>query len=189
MIHKNTTNWFTLLEMLIAVTIFLIITVSTFSTYIHYQEKSTLHDWIKEVSQSLYEARNYAINWLNDNSNNKSIWLYFDKNFNKIDYYSYDYTLSWSEIKLDTLVPWVSLFKTKTLNSNFYIENILGENNAMFLFNSISWKWEYFYFDEFDNRVPFLQNKVDIDVSYKHSTSSLLNKTISYFTNTYITDY
>lgn len=189
MIYKNTTAWFTILEMLIAITIFTLITIYTFSTYIHYNKKAILHDWIKEVSQSLYEARNYAINWLNDNSKNKSVWLFFDASINQLKYYSYDYTLSWSEIKIDDTIPWISLFKTKTLNSDFYIEDILGENNTMFLFNSISWDWEYFYYDQFNNRVPFSSNKIDVNVSYKHATSSLLNRTISYFTDTYITDY
>jgi len=189
MFYKNNKSWFSLIEILIAITIFLIITIYTFGTYVHYQKKAILNDWIKEISQSLYEARNLAINWLNDDSKNKSIWLYFDKNINQLKYYSYDYTLSWSQIKTDVTIPWISLLKTKTLNSDFYIENISWKTNWMFFFHSISWKWEYFYFDSFNNRVSFWINKIDINVSYKHSISTLMNKTISYYTDTYITDY
>lgn len=188
MLNRNN-KWYTLIEMLIAITIFIIMTVFTFSSYIHYQKKAILHDWIKDLSQSLYEARNFAINWLNSDSYNKTIWLYLEKNSNVIKYYSYDYTMSWSQIVLDDTRPWIELFKTKTLNDHFYIEDILNKDNWMFLFESISWKGEYFYFDSYWHRNPFSIDEIDIKVSYDHSSSSLLSKYVKFYTHTYITDY
>jgi len=59
----------------------------------HYQKKALLKQGKKEIVQSIYEARNLAINGLEVGNNNVSIWLYIDARdtSNKIlQYYSYD---------------------------------------------------------------------------------------------------
>lgn len=189
MLNKNNTVWFTMIEILIAITIFFIITISSFSTYIHYQKKAILQSWIKEITQSLYEARNLAINWLNSNSENLSVWLYFDSSLNELTYYTYDHYLSWSSITLDETTPWISILKTRKLDNQFFIENIMWQNNWMFFFKSISWKWDFFYYDVYNNQILFWWTELNINVSYWHAISGVLRKNISYFTKTYITDY
>jgi prepilin-type N-terminal cleavage/methylation domain-containing protein len=53
---------FTLIELLIAITIFFILTLITYVPYNFYMNKVKVRNTIKEISQSLYEARNMAIN-------------------------------------------------------------------------------------------------------------------------------
>lgn len=66
---------FTLIELLVSISIFFILVLITYVPYNFYMNKVKVKNTIKEISQSLYEARNMAINWISENSN-KSIWLY-----------------------------------------------------------------------------------------------------------------
>jgi prepilin-type N-terminal cleavage/methylation domain-containing protein len=53
---------FTLIELVIAMTIFFILVTMSYIPYNYYINKAKIRTSIREISQSLYEARNMAIN-------------------------------------------------------------------------------------------------------------------------------
>lgn len=179
---------FTLIELLIAITIFVIIVMGTFIPYSYYQNKLNLKLWAKEVSKSLYDARNMAINWLSSTWN-KSIWLYFDStswNNNKLTYFSYPYTLTWSSIDVVENSD-IKKIKEIKLPKKVYIKDISWKDNWLFYFSSIYWKWDYYYFDSWIKKT-FTWALV-VNIAYDNSSSDIFNMHIRYLTWTYITDY
>jgi prepilin-type N-terminal cleavage/methylation domain-containing protein len=55
---------FTLIELMIVITIFSIISLATYLPYAHHQKKTLIKQAAREVTQSLSDARNLATNGL-----------------------------------------------------------------------------------------------------------------------------
>jgi prepilin-type N-terminal cleavage/methylation domain-containing protein len=53
---------FTLIELIITITIVAILTMLSYAPYNYYQNKSKLKITTREISQLLYESRNIAVN-------------------------------------------------------------------------------------------------------------------------------
>ena len=188
--HQYKTNYaFTLIELLISMTIFFIIVIASYVPYNFYMNKVKVRNTIKEISQSLYEVRNMAINWISDVSN-VSMWLYIDveNNPNLLQFYSYPYSFTWSQIT-NELNSNIKLVKSYELIDWMDIKSITWESKFLFFFDSITWDWKYFYFNE-SWRHDFIWNEIEILFSYKGATiGSPLSWELKYFTKTNIVDY
>lgn len=189
-IHMNIKKWFTLIELMVSITIIAILSIMSYSPYSYYQNKASLKITAREVSQLLYESRNMAVNWAIWNQWNVSIWVYFDTSSilnNQIKVFSFPHDMD----KLNILnTEWwnIRLIKTLTLKKWILIEKIEDKWNLLFFFDSITWNLSYY------NWVWWTRNNVTDDIvsinfSFKWSTSPNLNKTINYYTNTNIIDY
>lgn len=186
---KRMELWFTLIELVVAMSIFFIMIISTYVPYAYYNKKANLNMAVKDISQSLYSARNMAINWTSDASSNRSIWVYFDttgENKGKIRFFSYPYNFSWPSIVVEETTD-VQIIKTISLPKNIQIDKLGEQNNWLFFFNAISWEAWYYYYNP--DKVEFLQDKIKIEVSYKGATGINLKKEIIYNTKTNIVDY
>ena len=181
---------FTLIEVLIVVAILGIMLTATYAPYSHYQKKALLKQGKKEIVQSIYEARNLAINGLEVGNNNVSIWLYIDARdtSNKIlQYYSYD--------NLDTdFLPsafpasaTVNLLKEKDLPNHIQFDSVKSWSGALLFFQAITWSGSYYVDNGGFSRVT--DKNIDINISYKWAATSTLQGSIDYYTNTYIADY
>ena len=53
---------FTLIELIISITIVVILTVTSYAPYSYYQNKAKLKITTREISQLLYDSRNMAMN-------------------------------------------------------------------------------------------------------------------------------
>jgi prepilin-type N-terminal cleavage/methylation domain-containing protein len=53
---------FTLIELMITITIIVVLTMVTYAPYNYYQNKAKLKVSLREIGQLLYEARNMAVN-------------------------------------------------------------------------------------------------------------------------------
>jgi hypothetical protein len=131
-----------------------------------------------------------AINWAVYSTWNISIWVYFDNSDNnKVKVFSYPFDIE--QIDIDRNTSWnINLVKEISIQNWVWIESIYGKNNFLFFFNSISWDLKYYYWDWL-NKVyinPVSEN-IDINISYKWSSSLNLQRTLSYFTATNIIDY
>lgn len=185
--------WFTLIELMVVITIIIIITMSLFEPYHYYQKKIKIKLATKDISQSLYDARNMAINWISSGSNS-SIWVYLDSaNKNKIQFLSYPYTFSWSSIT-PTISADIKLIKEVTLEQWIQIDKIwvtsldtTWKSNWLFFFNSITWSWEFYTFSPNGN-IPDENAKIKIDISYMWSSSPWLTQSLFYYTKTNIVD-
>lgn len=193
--HKKNT-WFTLIELMVVITIFSILLISSYVPYAYIQNKTFLKIWAKDVSQSIYQARNLAINGFEGEASiktNSSIWVYFDASRpNVIEYFSYPYNIDeWliipqsgtdiKKIKEIVLPKWVQ------------IDGVSWKSKFLFFFNAITWKWDYYYWAPWStikSKIDItIQKDVLIDISFKWSTSPNLQKHITYYTPTHIIDY
>jgi hypothetical protein len=136
-----------------------------------------------------------AINGAVWSSSNVSIWVYFDTSTlwnNTIQVFSYPYNILDNNINhLETVDT--KLLKTLTLKKWIQIDSIDSNNNFLFYFEAITWDIKYFRWwgspmIPINITLPDSES-IDIDFSYKWSSSPNLNKSISYFTLTNIIDY
>lgn len=71
---KNKPNKaFTLIELLIAITIFFLISVMSYAPYNFYQKKVAIKNTGKQIAQTILRAKNMAVNGLINNDENQKI--------------------------------------------------------------------------------------------------------------------
>ena len=186
---KGKKQAFTLTELLVAMTIFIVIVTFSYIPYSYYQSKAQLRQGVKELEQSLSEVRNMALSWLSS-TGNLSLWLYLDtENKNKIRYISYPYSYTWTQI---TNEIWWEVSLTKELEFPKWVEFnwVLDGNeilhNWLFFFQAISWDGQFYYWDEAWQRHNFESLDLYIKLSYKNSSSQNLQSSIKYYTDNYI---
>ncbi len=178
--HKQ---WFTLIELVIAMTIFFIIMIMTYVNYAYFQNIAKVKLSLKEISQSINEARNLAISWFEKNWINQSIWVYFDiSNKNIIQFYSFNYN---SGILLDSN----QLLKERKLQNNIGIDVISSQDKIMIYFSSISAKPEIYSFDSAGIKSVFSPWELNFSISFKWASNFPLKRELKYFKNTNVVDY
>lgn len=171
---------FTLIELLIVITIIGIISLATYLPYAHHQKKIILKQSVKEITQSLSEARNLAINGVNTGSWNLNVALYFSSWATEILYYAIPHDRGFNVNNLPS-----ETYKIKELAPGIQIDSIGGLSQpTLFSYSAIFWSGSFF-----PASIATWSGELLIDVSYKWSTSPALQKTIRYFTQSYISDY
>lgn len=181
---------FTLIELMISITILVILTIWTYVPYNYYENKAKLKVSARNISQLLYETKNMAENWIVSSDSNVSVWVFFDTNIlnnNKIKVFSYPYDIENNKI---SYIEWwsIKLIKTLQLKKWMQIDDLEWKNNLLVVFDSITWKINYYNW-EWGVRKKIEDDILSINISYKGSSSDNLKKTINYFTKTNITDY
>ncbi|MDD5213150.1 MAG: prepilin-type N-terminal cleavage/methylation domain-containing protein [Candidatus Gracilibacteria bacterium] len=186
---RNNKKAYTFIELMVVITIIAMITIMTYVPYNFYSNKEKVRITAKEVSQSLGEARNMAINGLSNSNSNVQIGLYFDKNAgNKIRYLSYPYDFSGTYITNEDISQNIRLIKDKTLADSVNITSVNDKENILFIFKSITGDLEL----KTSNAGTFqtyTSGKLDINFGFKGASSGPLTKTVKYNTKTFITDY
>lgn len=181
---------FTLVELLVAITIIIILSLMTYIPYSHYQNKAKLKLASREISQSFYEAKNMAISWIKDINWNKSVWLYLNKDIssnNKIVFFIYPHDLD--ELLINNIESsQVQILKTKLIQDSININSLDWYDNLLFFFEAITWKSNVYTFTS-SGRLEVVLDKINIEFSYKNTTSPTLSKQIIYHKNTNIIDY
>jgi prepilin-type N-terminal cleavage/methylation domain-containing protein len=169
--HKNA---FTLIELMVVITIMGIIMFASYIPYQYHQKKTALKLAAREVSQSLSEARNLALHGLDTGSGNLSLWLLFASGANQITYYAYPFEQSMDLLSMDESYK----FKEKKLPRGVIFHSIGGE------------KQDYFIsFDAITGSGSITDTTLPIVLSYAWSDDIVLQKNILYYTRTHISDY
>lgn len=181
---------FTLIELMISITIVVVLTMATYAPYSYYQNKTKLKVTTREISQLIYEWRNMAMNWSVGETWNSMIWIYFDSKEaekNSIKLFSYPFDIE--KINIDRIEKEdIKFIKSLVLQKGVEIDSIWGKDNLLFTFDAISWKSSYYTW--IDNiKKDFEKDVVNINFSFKNSTSENLKRTIKYYTSTNIIDY
>jgi len=182
-------HWFTLIELLVSITILVIISMMSFAPYSFYMNKAKVKYTNKEISQSIYEAKNMSVNWSASQSGNISVWLYFENNWiNKFSYSLLSFEHDVSEIAITPSNG--TLIEKRTLQPWVQIDNFDEANKWMIFFRSISWSGKVFKWDPLVE-VPYTEeeNEITIEYSYKWSSNSALKNSLKYFQDTQIVDY
>lgn len=163
---------FTLIELMVVITIMSILMFASYLPYEHYQKKVSLRLAAKEISQSLTEARNLAIYGLDTGSWNVTVALHFASWSQDIDYYAYPYT----QTPLITNLQQEYKFKSKRLPPWIQIDSINGpSNDFLFFFEAISGSGN-------------VSGEIPIQISYQGSSNLVLQKKIIYYSESHISD-
>lgn len=189
-LRKNNKSAYTFIELMVVITIITLITIMTYVPYNFYSNKEKVRVTAKEISQTLGEARNMAINWMSNSNSNIKIWVYFDKTlWNKVRYLSYPHRFSWTYKVEEDLNQNIRLIKEKTLPEMMTINSINWKENMLFIFESISWDL-ILKTENSGNFASFTSTwLVELNFWFKWAISGPLTKTVKYNTKTFITDY
>lgn len=144
--------------------------------YAHHQKKTLIKQAAREVAQSLSEARNLAINWLSTLSwANLNVWIYFAPEAKQIDYYA-----STGVLNIDSLPT--EIYKIKLLPKGTQVDLIWW-----------AWSWSLISFSAIygggDISPGSFTGEILINISYKWANTTILQKEITYYTKSFISDY
>lgn len=166
--------------------------------YMYYQNKGKVRIASREIAQSFYEARNMAINGYSSGITNQSIGIYFDGENSKdrIIYLSYPFSFTGSQISV-TPTNDIKVIKEKTLPDGVQIDRIrwssigstLDTKKALFFYSAVFWIGSYYSIDAGWIKTPINEESIELDFSYKWSSSENLKKSIIYYLQTNIVDY
>lgn len=165
---------FTLIELIVVITIMFILSMMVYAPYQHFQTKQKVRNSAKIVTQTLYEARNLAINWITTGTWNTSIWVLFASWSSHITLFKYpywdtisDYENSTYELEKKQLEPWV-----KVSWDNYLLRYVAISGSGMYLKNGSN----------------FYDNELELNVWLGWISSWNLSKKIKYYTKTYVAD-
>lgn len=108
--------------------------------------------------------------------------LYFDASDDtntQLTYFSYPFSFTGSQI-LNTQTEDIRIEKIKNLPKGVQIDSVAGKEKFLVFFESITGKGSYFSWDP--SKQQFLEDVVQIDISYKGATSTSLQRSINYYT-------
>lgn len=159
---------------MVVITIIGIISLATYMPYAHHQKKTLVKQAAKELSQTLSESRNLAIHGLDTGSWNVYVWIDLIPWAWKIDYYTATGGLN--------LFASENLFKTKQLPTWVQIFSInWDETTPVYMdFSPITGSWEILWTS---------WDTVSVIVSYKWTSSDILQKELIYYRKSFISDY
>jgi len=192
---KKQKKAFTMIELLVVITIIAIVSIFTYTPYIYYKNKASLNVSTKTLAQSLYLARSMAINWVSTwtwtENKNMDIWLFLEawKNKNKIILYWYTWSLNTSNIE-----NWKELKKI-FLENNVWINWIRKKEEwtfsswALFYFSAIRWVPSIYLEDNSWNLKTASGSEFVVNISYKWTSLDTLKKDVSYNKETFVIDY
>ena len=177
--------WFTLIELIVSISIFFLLSMMAFAPYSFYLNKSKVKHTSKEISQVIYAAKNKSINGSATSTWNLSTWIYFDSMWdNKHSYklLSFPHAITTSNILLENAV-WVIESK---LQPWIQFEKIWWKSKWIIFFRSITGSgvvltWGSLLIDS--------DNEIDVEYSYKWASYWLLHWKLQYFQDTQIVDY
>lgn len=171
---------FTLIELIVVITIISIISLATYMPYAHHQKKVLLKQSAKEISQSIVQSRNLALNGLNTGWGNVNVGLYFDREAQDLIYYASTGALTISTLNSD------DIYMQKSLPAWVQVDSIAWKHEkTLFTFSSI------FGTGSISQEVSWAiaDDVIDINISYKGASSSVLQKTIHYYRKSHISEY
>lgn len=178
---------FTLIELMVVVTIFFILSLAAYIPYAFHQKRTLLQQSVRESSQSLYEAKNLAINGLDTGIGNNHIVLSFSKNSPIIEYRIIPAAVTFP-LTL-TQIETYPIYKTKNLPRWVFFEGIKDISNTTvfdegaFIFAAISWSG-FILPSALDSAT-----QVSLIFSYQHSSDTVLQRQIQFYPSSHISDY
>jgi len=182
------TSGFTLIEMLVVISVVVIMTTMSYTGYITQQQIVRVRLSVKEISQAIHEARNMAINgYVNNISDqkNQSVGIYFKKDENMLKFYGYDYDRTEFPVLEDRY-----LIHERPLQSNVVLGEIDTKENMMFFFWAISWEKKFFTFSGiYATHIEPIPTHISLSVSYKNISVSPFYKELTYYPQTNVVDY
>lgn len=163
---------FTLIEIMIVISIIWIISVLVVVPYNLYSDISRVNLSKEIITQTISEARNSSAWLINTTGKNQNIAIFFTKWWNsiKLVWFPFDYSWSISEVSWDLIRE---LPLEKNINTNKFVDNNWNELNELIMyFKSPNWDSEIY---KNATQIWTLKN---IIIGLKESTNWILSKTI-----------
>lgn len=186
---------FTLMELLIVITILAFLMIVAYTPYSLHQKKAKLKIASREISQNFYTAKSMAVSWKKEiraddpeETENKSIGLFLSTQTERNDrifFYSFPYAIEENDIQLSV---W-EIFKNFTLQDWIKINYLSWYDNLLFYFSAITWELTIYTFRNNWTKEAISENKIEIISSYRNASSPVLQRKITYYKNTNIIDY
>lgn len=118
---------FTLIELMIVITIIGILTIWTFVPYNTYSNIAKVKSSKELFDQSIQEARNIT-NWVTTtDGKNINLWLVIEKDSNELNYYSFPHDYTWSVFDYEDRA---TKYRSKNLEKNIFFSKIIDTNNT-----------------------------------------------------------
>ena len=204
---KVSHSGFTLVEMMIVIAILMLVFTFVYLPYTHFQEKVKIRQATREAAQAINEARNLAINWVqNEQANddtNRSVWVFFSKEDWKKDKI-YFISAPFNDIDAWDNREAANMYSKVVSAINWWHPEVklIGKPRSMpewTQFDGVAWSWNdiLFYYEAVSGTGTFASaqsnpindSRFQLDFSYKWSDSDVLKKRVHYDTRTYLTDY
>lgn len=207
-LKKSHKKAFTLIELMIVISIMGLLLLFSYAPYTLYQSKAKLKLATREVAQSFYETKNFSISWIKIRATreNKSVWLLLSSKENQnnfVKYYLFDHDIFDKEKKIFDLKklnfddnPWTwNLLKIKTIQPDIFIKWFSAWDDKekidwdiLVFYEASSWNVTVFKIN-WNEKIELSLEKLKINFSYKNSTTDMLNREITYYLKTNIVDY
>lgn len=190
---KTNYKAFTLIELLIVITIIALLMMVVFVPYSHSQKKAKLRLAWREIAQVFYDAKNMAVSWIKEQIDeetdlNSAVGLYmstYDSENTKVSFYTFPFDIEKEYINISNEY----LYKEYMLQEWIRINYLSWFKSLLFFFDSIEWNVEILSFEN-NNLTWYVDNiKIEIMLSYLNSDSASLQKWLTYFRNTNLIDY
>ena len=173
--NNNTLHAFTLIELMVVISIMALLLTLWFEQFAHYKTKQLVRNSSKILTQTLTDSRNKAIYWMASSTWNLDIWVLLEKDSEKIK-------LFWFPIN-------DNIWNYLNPDNKYLLEEIPLEKNVEFssswglvLYKAITWSWIY------KNFTIDADNQIEMIVGLKWTNSWFYSKKIKYYTKTYISD-
>lgn len=170
-------RWFTLIELMVVITIMTMLLLAAYTPFEHYKSKQLVRNSAKIISQTLNNSRNSAIYWMASSTWNLDIWVLLKNGEDKIWIYWFPYK--------ETISNYISP-DNKYLLQDIPLEKWIKITSSwwLILFKAITWSWVY----KWDINNNIVDNKLKISVWLWWATSWIMKNSIEYYTKTYISD-
>lgn len=179
---------FTLIELIVVMTIIVVISLMAFAPYAFYMNKAKVQYTNKELSQIIYEAKNMARNWSAESLSNVSVWVYFDpvNAKNSYELYTFPHDLDTNSLNMSD----GTLLQKYILQPGIQLDKFHWDTDKKWVifFQSISGSGKVYKGNSLQKVDPS-ENKIRINYSYKWSQNPALSNSLEYFQDTQIIDY
>lgn len=133
-------NWFTLIEIMIVITIIALLTLMAFIPYNFYSNISKTRISSEILKQTMSDSI-FNANWKMENNSNVSIWLLLRKWSNELQMLSYPYNMTWA-ISFEQNDN-VKFLKSVNLEKDIQISKIIVDwsevENLLYFYKAPSW--------------------------------------------------
>ena len=207
---------FTIVELMIVISILILVFTFVYLPYAHFQEKVKIKQAVREAAQAINETRNLAINWVEDlnedwDLENRSIGVYFTTEKWKNDKIYFigspnntginDDPFLAQNVSVESIISYPDKESYDWAGSRLIKETRALPSGTQFEWVYIEWEpdlWNniFFFYDSISWswtylswNTPVPNDKITLEFSYKWSPSDVLRKKLIYDKRIHTLDY
>ncbi|MCP4523384.1 MAG: prepilin-type N-terminal cleavage/methylation domain-containing protein [Candidatus Gracilibacteria bacterium] len=181
----SSSSGFTLIEILVVLSLIIILSLMVFAPYSYYLNKSKIRYTDNEISQVIYKAKNMALNGAKNIYGNISVAVYFDSgegNNQSVLIKSYPYDIDSNQISGTG-----EIMTEVQLQPGIQIDSFQEKQKGIIFFRGVTGSGIVFAGDETLSEI--IEDEIEIKYSYKGADKGGLRGDLRYYPATQIVDY